>query len=773
MRAQNNYSGTTRQIRLYAILTILVWTFLCGILAVWSYRIGQDEIITAAKIMARTSVDKDIAYRHWVAEKGGVYVAIDHDTPPNPYLKVPEREIASPSGRQLTLVNPAYMTRQVFEQGFKLKTSLKSHITSLNPLRPKNMADAWETEAFTHIAQGAEEYGTLWHYEGAPAYRYMRPLMTEKGCLRCHADQGYKEGDVRGGISVIVPLGELMGAQNRQVPHIAMTIGGVWLVGLFGIAFSWRRIFGATTNLQKKRDDMQLLFELTPNGLLLFNKGGEVVMDNAAFRDKYCRAESPHGKRLGDIFTCKNAQEDPRGCAFSSACKLCPICDALQAALDNQLATSDKECRIQTIDQEAPPLTFLFSVTPLEFNSEGGALLVLADITHQKQADHEREKMQALLLQSQKVESIGRLAGGVAHDFNNMLAIISGNVELAMRKLDSDKSIKNHLWQIKETTNRSADLTRQLLGFARRQTIKPQVLDLNNAIEDMLKMLRRLIGEDIELLWKPAPIELKLLIDPSQLDQILTNLVVNARDAISGRGTLALRTELTSFDENYCQRYLWCKIGTHVQLSVSDDGCGMNQDVLEHIFEPFYTTKDVDKGTGLGLATVYGIVKQNNGSINVYSEAGQGTTVRVYFPQSTAQFSKEKSVKEEILAQGTETILLVEDEVSLLEIGQQILNDMGYQVIASSDPLSALQLAADHDRTIDLLLTDVIMPKLNGKELAARFLTVQPEGKVIYMSGYTADIVAARGLLEDGVQLLQKPFTTGTLTKKLREVLDS
>ncbi len=390
-----------------------------------------------------------------------------------------------------------------------------------------------------------------------------------------------------------------------------------------------------------------------------------------------------------------------------------------------------------------------------------------------KQVEQEREAYRVQLLQAQKIESIGRLAGGVAHDFNNMLAIISGNVELALRKLDSDKPIKSHLRQIKETTSSSANLTRQLLGFARKQAIAPQVLNLNHAIEDMLEMLIRLIGEDVELVWKPAPLELKLLIDPTQLDQILTNLVVNGRDAVAGRGTLALSTELISIDEDYCRAHPWCKSGEYVQLFVSDDGCGMSKEGLEHIFEPFYTTKDIDKGTGLGLATVYGIVKQNNGFINFYSEPGHGTTVRAYFPQVSAPVAAETTVNEEVPARGHETVLLVEDEVKLLEIGQRILEEAGYQVIATPDPLTALQLAADHEMSIDLLLTDVIMPKLNGKELAERMLAVQPGIKVAYMSGYATDIIAARGLLEDGVQLLQKPFTTEALTRKLREILDS
>jgi PAS domain S-box-containing protein len=384
----------------------------------------------------------------------------------------------------------------------------------------------------------------------------------------------------------------------------------------------------------------------------------------------------------------------------------------------------------------------------------------------------EKKRIQEQLNQAQKIDSIGRLAGGIAHDFNNMLATISGNVELALRKLENDKPLKNHLLQIKDTASRSADLTRQLLGFARKQTIQPQILDLNQSVQGMLKMLQRLIGEDISLNWSPAAEPMKVLIDPSQLDQILTNLVANARDAIATSGTLALSSEKVTFDQNYCLLHPYSQPGDYVRLDVSDDGCGISPDELKNIFDPFFTTKGATKGTGIGLSTVYGIVRQNHGSIEVYTEVGRGTTFSVYLPYLADEMMIGPPAAEKKLQGGKEQLLLVEDDPSLLETTRQLLEELGYQVRATGDWRQALELAEDTRNPVDLLLTDVIMPGCNGKELAEKIHARKPELKVLYMSGYATDIISSRGLLDEGVHLLRKPFTSQVLAMKLREVLD-
>lgn len=370
--------------------------------------------------------------------------------------------------------------------------------------------------------------------------------------------------------------------------------------------------------------------------------------------------------------------------------------------------------------------------------------------------------------QLQKIESVGRLAGGIAHDFNNMLSAILGYAELALFDVIEESPAEKYLLKIQDAAQRSATLTSQLLGFARKQPIAPQVLVLNQAVTEMLHILRQLIGEDIALRWTPTADKAKVLIDPSQVNQILTNLIVNARDAIVTTGTIEISTKCISIDDDD-RDYSWCQPGNYVLLKVRDDGCGMSSEIQEHIFEPFYTTKEEGKGTGLGMATVYGIVQQNHGFINVLSAQDQGTTIDICLPRSEEVPFAPSVVSPSAHVGGNETILLVEDDIMLLELWQTILEAAGYRLIASTHPEEALSLVKDQH--IDLLLTDVIMPNLNGRELASSLLATRPDLKVVYITGYDSSIVANRGLLEGGVELLSKPLKHEALLSKVREVL--
>lgn len=394
------------------------------------------------------------------------------------------------------------------------------------------------------------------------------------------------------------------------------------------------------------------------------------------------------------------------------------------------------------------------------------------DITEQKRGEEEREKLQAQLNQVQKLESVGRLAGGVAHDFNNMLGVILGHAELAMVKIEQSHVLFTDLDQIRKTALRSADLTRQLLAFARRQTISPRILNLNHTVEGMLKILQRLIGEDIDLAWFPANGLWPVKVDPSQVDQILANLCVNARDAILGVGKITIETGNTLFNNDYCIRHPGFPPGKLVMLAVSDNGCGMDQETIGKIFEPFYTTKAMGKGTGLGLATVYGIVKQNNGFINVYSEPGQGTTFKIYLPRTEEEPAEEQAVLVKRELRGKETVLLVEDEEAILALGKTILQRYGYEVLASRSPTEALRMAQSHPGPIHLLITDVVMPEMNGKDLKGKLAELRSGLKSIFMSGYTANVIAHHGILDKGIDFLQKPFSVQTLLEKIRDVLD-
>ncbi len=404
-----------------------------------------------------------------------------------------------------------------------------------------------------------------------------------------------------------------------------------------------------------------------------------------------------------------------------------------------------------------------------EIISAGGQrqlLSIALDVT-----EHRRVEQQ--LVQAQKMESVGRLAGGVAHDFNNMLSVILGHAELGLVRLDPAHPVAADLTQISKAAERSADLTRQLLAFASKQTIAPKVLDLNEVIAGMLKMLQRLIGEDIHIVWQPAPDLWQVRVDPSQVDQILANLFVNARDAITDIGRITITTENVVVDTEYDKQVDFVP-GEYVKLTVSDNGSGMDRETLAHIFEPFFTTKGSGKGTGMGLATVFGAVTQNKGFIHVDSSPEQGTTFSIHLPRHVGEARQMPIMAATApLQNGQETVLLVEDEPTILEMAATMLAGLGYVVLKAGSPDAAISLARNHSGEIDLLLTDVVMPGMNGRSLAAALLPLYPSMKQLFMSGYTADVIAPRGVLEEGVQYIQKPFAVAALAAKVREVLDA
>ncbi len=410
----------------------------------------------------------------------------------------------------------------------------------------------------------------------------------------------------------------------------------------------------------------------------------------------------------------------------------------------------------------------------LSESGEPRLLLGIAeDITLRKQEEREREKLQVQLAQAQKMESVGRLAGGIAHDFNNMLSVILGHTELALTDIDPGDPFSERLIQIKKAAEHSSELTNQLLAFARKQTVIPKVLDLNETVEGMLKMLRRLIGEDINLIWSPGTGIHPIKIDPSQFNQILANLCVNARDAIVDVGKVIIETGQMSFDKIDAINNLGCTPGDYAMLSVTDSGCGMTQETIENVFEPFYTTKEHGKGTGLGLAMVYGIVTQNRGWITVYSEPDKGSTFKIYLPShKMEQKTAPKKPREEDIPLGCETILLVEDEPAILEISRLILEKLGYNVLSARLPGEALELAGMYEGDIQMLMTDVVMPEMNGKDLAEKLVAGRPGLKCLFASGYTGDIIAHHGMLGDDVHFISKPFTLQNLAAKVREVLD-
>jgi PAS domain S-box-containing protein len=387
--------------------------------------------------------------------------------------------------------------------------------------------------------------------------------------------------------------------------------------------------------------------------------------------------------------------------------------------------------------------------------------------------EEERNQLEIQLRQASKMEAVGQLAGGVAHDFNNMLGVILGHAELAIEQIDSSVPIYDDLEEIVKAAQRSADLTRQLLTFARKQVIAPQAIDVNMILEGSAKMLRRLTGENVSYILKPAANLWKIRMDPSQLEHVLANMCVNARDSIAGVGNIVIETGNCTFDKDYCSHHPHFLPGEFVRISVSDNGCGMDQKTLSRIFEPFYTTKEVGKGTGLGLAMVYGALQQNKGFINVESRPGQGSTFELYLPRHTGEDGQDNA---KVVANpsfpSSKTILLVEDEAGLLKLIKAMLEQQGHIVFAAGTPSQAIIQAKELGAKIDLIITDVIMPEMNGSELVEQMKVLNPRLKHLFMSGYTASVIAKHGILADGVHLIQKPFSKDVFIAKVNEVFE-
>ncbi|MBI5583807.1 MAG: PAS domain S-box protein [Deltaproteobacteria bacterium] len=485
-------------------------------------------------------------------------------------------------------------------------------------------------------------------------------------------------------------------------------------------------------------------------GVTLISRRMEILEMNRRMREWFPAID------VGKSPICYRAFNDP---PREEACGYCPTVKTLQDGLVHEATTQTP--------QDGVIRNYRIVSSPV-FNAAGevtAAIEMVEDIT-------EKLSLESQLRQAQKMEAVGRLAGGVAHDFNNMLGVILGHAELALEQVDPVQPLHDDLTEIRKAGQRAAELTRQLLAFARKQTVSPKVLDLNETVASMLSMLHRLIGEDINLTWLPGGELWPVKIDPVQVDQILANLCVNARDACAGVGRITLETNKVTFDEVYCTLHEGFSSGEYVQLAVSDSGYGMDKEVLENLFEPFFTTKDLGQGTGLGLSTVYGIVKQNQGFINVYSEPGVGTTFRIYLPRYRGTREQEAAEgRSPQIAGGPETILLVEDEPAILNLGRAMLERLGYRVLTAGTPGQALAMAKEYAGDIDLVVTDVVMPEMNGRALCQRLLLLYPHLKRLFMSGYTANIIAHHGVLEEGVFFVQKPFSLRELSVKVQEAL--
>ena len=704
-----------------------------------------------------------------------------------------------------------YYTPEIFSSSFIVRVMHTFHneervkaglpevyykLASDNPRNPLNKADDFEIGLIRMFNEqrNMKQYRKVVTQDGKEYLYYAIPFLeTSKACIRCHGSRsdaptglqrrysgsgGFNEqtGRIRAIESIRAPINN-----EKSSLTIATSSISVFLIAGLTMFFFNRKlhydvterteelekeIIGHTLTedaLQESKNNISQLLEATDQGIYGIDlKGNCTFINKSGLHTLGYQADECIGRNMHDLIHHSHADGMPY------LVEECPIFHAKSTGVGYRI---DNEVLWR---KEGTSFPAEYSSYPIIENGIiRGAVVTFTDISTRMQAEEEKARLKHQLQEAQKLESVGRLAGGVAHDFNNMLGVIIGYAELGLLHADKSNPLHAGLLEIRAAAERSADLTRQLLAFARQQAVVPKVLDLNESISGMLKMLQRLIGEDINLTWKPATTLWQVKLDPSQMDQILANLCVNARDAITDTGQITIKTENFAIDEDYCAAHFDAIAGEFVRLTISDDGSGIDKESLNHIFEPFYTTKELGKGTGLGLATVYGAVKQNSGFITVCSEPGQGTTFSIYLPRHVCseELSRAETVTAQI-ARGQETILLVEDEPAILGIASMMLEKQGYTILKAGTPRDAMEQAEKCNGIIHLLMTDVIMPEMNGRDLANKLLSTYPQMKLLFMSGYTADVISRHGVLDEGVSFLQKPFSLPNLATKVREVLD-
>jgi PAS domain S-box-containing protein len=878
-------------------LTLLfAWTLLAMIAAVWEYHDNKAFMTANALLMARTGLEKDIIFRRWAAGHGGVYVPVTDKTPPNPWLNVPERDISTPSGRRLTLMNPAYMTRQLFEIGQLSVNAPQGHITSLKPIRPENRPDPWESRVLASFETGQTEFGEFIIFQGKPVYRYMHPLMTEKTCLKCHGAQGFTEGTVRGGISIAIPTAGLERSMVlSNINHTAIIVI-IWLMGLGGIGLGFRKINTFACALTTERNNLSAVFDASPMPMLLIDDRMLVVRANSAFRDYCINYDSLSDKRCGALLKCANAIAEPNGCGTTPSCMSCNLLRALREGLRSGLTVSgeativrngpngsrteawvifgveavslagrshvllsfmditgrkhieeqlaareqefralvenspdpiaryDRHCRRVYVNPALELLTgksadLLTGKTPTEAfvgnpamgqqiqdaieqvlnrgvaleievsTKDSGNVLRNLQIRYVPEFDLNKNVTSVLgitrditslrtaetqLLQAQKMESIGTLAGGVAHDFNNVLAVIGGYAEILRLSLKDDDRKLGFVREIADSVNRGAELTRSLLTFSGKHEPQMQHNDLNQIVANLQKSMSRLLRSDITLTFGLCENQLPVFADRFQIEQVLINLMVNARDALTSGGRIDITSTLVEVSEEIVTGGTTVSPGSYGLVSVADNGIGMDEDTIKRIFEPFFTTKETGKGTGLGLAIAFGIVGNHHGHIAVQSSPGKGSMVGVYLPICTGNRPPIHLPEHETATvHGNETVLLVDDDQTVLNITQELLESYGYTVLTAVDGVEALEVFAEHRDEIRMVISDMIMPRMNGRAAIERIRQQKQDLPIILMSGYTDDNMDRATMDALNVVFLPKPVLPQSLAAAIRAGLEN
>jgi len=741
-----------RRLRNYTLWLSTLWTLLIAASFGLGYRQQKAETLAIGLAEARAALEKDLLYRRWAQGYGGVYAPVTQNNQPNSYLSgIPERDIRTPAGRELTLVSPTSMLRQVFEMARKQPELSQGHLSSLSPLTPENTPDPWEQKALQSFELGAREKSEIQVINGQPYMRLMRPMMTQHPCLECHhsVDEAMP-GAGRIGISVSVPIAQVQRAMRGTLLVSALGHSLFWILGMAGIGLGAKNLIGKAATLEQSELRFRSTFEQAPVGIAHMATDGRLILVNRRFCDIVgCPANQMLERTIHQITHPDDLE------AFQEHVRL---------LLNGKIPVYTAEQRYRRPDGTSVWTILTLSLVHSAKGVPAYMIGVVEDIT-------ERQKLEEQLHQSQKMESIGALAGGIAHDFNNILTVIIGNAALMQMNISRESPLMTYLQQMLDASERAAGLTRGLLAFSRKHAITLVPVDLNTIVQNIKKLLLMVIGERHELIITPAPQKLTVLADVSQLEQVLMNLAVNAHDAVPEGGRITISTGSETIDADVATA-AGIMPGSYATIIFSDNGSGIPKENLKRIFEPFFTTKAQGKGTGLGLSIVYGIVRQHNGHIRVYSEVGYGTTFRIYLPLTHAAQANAQETAQ-LFPRGTETILVAEDDENVRKIVVDILEAYGYKTVVAVAGDDAVLKFQQHQDTISLAFLDAIMPRKNGWQVYEEIQRIRPGTKVLFTSGYTDEIIRKESILAQRAQILTKPVSPSLLLTKLREVLDS
>ncbi|OGW47915.1 MAG: hypothetical protein A2078_06800 [Nitrospirae bacterium GWC2_57_9] len=747
--------AVTGKLRRHALILFFLWSLLLAGSGLWNVYQLRSDTVEKARIEARTILEHNIAYRRWNSKYGGVYVARSGSIQPNPYIVSPRRDLTATDGTQLTLVNPFQMTKQTYallqEQS---PLAAINRTVSLNPMNPENEPDEWEAKSLREFEKGAVEVSEVTSINEMPYVRVLQPYVTYESCLECHAVQGYEVGDIRGGMSIAVPMEPYFAAERSTRRIILGTHGAIWLAGMLGIALFIRGISRQQHQTAASEWKFRTLSEHAQDWQYWITEDGQVVHSTPSCERITGYTAEEFLRTPGLIHDIIHPEDRP----------------SYERHFRQDIAAPEHEeidFRIFTRSGQAKRI---FHVCGPIY--QGGSLLGRhvsnRDVTDRKQLEEQ-------LLQAQKMESLGLFAGGIAHDFNNILTVITGYASMLQKKLaTAEEPVRKQLQDIVTSALKARSLISSLLAFGRKQVMRRTTVSLNGVIRALGRIVERIIGEDVELRIQCSAIEFLVHADRHQIDQVIMNLMTNARDAMPRGGVVTVTTEPLVVDQLSAER-IGVAPGKYMVLSVHDTGTGIDKEHLNHVFEPFFSTKEAGKGTGLGLAMVYGIIKQHEGSIQIASEQGVGTKVSIYFPAERTVDAKQErlALSFDAMVRGTETVLLAEDDDMVRSLLKDVLEANGYQVIAAADGDAALQEIRQAKDMIDVAVIDLVLPHRNGRDLYEEARRAVPGFRAVFMSGYDTEELSVRGLLSEGVILIPKPVDIEKFLLALRSLLDT